>query len=177
MRNHTVITTFILLGLTEDPQLQVLVFVFLFLTYLLSITEVSSALPVGGHGHQHLALAHLLQGTRQAVEVPVVLLQSFPKVQDHTRGACFGGKVVQVPDGGKEKNPGLPRRSAPPRAGGLRGSWEDLPRAPGLWALDPDNPGSESQPLCLQAVWPQAIHCSSLSPSEDDYCHYIYPAF
>ena len=38
MRNHTVITTFILLGLTEDPQLQVLIFAFLFLTYLLSIT-------------------------------------------------------------------------------------------------------------------------------------------
>ena len=38
MRNHTVITTFILLGFTEDPQLQVLIFAFLFLTYLLSIT-------------------------------------------------------------------------------------------------------------------------------------------
>ncbi|XP_008506504.2 LOW QUALITY PROTEIN: olfactory receptor 6C2-like [Equus przewalskii] len=37
MRNDTV-TTFILLGLTEDPQLQVLVFIFLFLFYLLSIT-------------------------------------------------------------------------------------------------------------------------------------------
>lgn len=38
MRNHTVLTTFILLGLTEDPQLQVLILVFLFLTYLLSIS-------------------------------------------------------------------------------------------------------------------------------------------
>ncbi|XP_004601928.2 olfactory receptor 6C2-like [Sorex araneus] len=38
MKNHTAITTFILLGLTEEPQLQVLVFVFLFLTYVLSIT-------------------------------------------------------------------------------------------------------------------------------------------
>uniref|UniRef100_A0A452UQ83 Olfactory receptor n=1 Tax=Ursus maritimus TaxID=29073 RepID=A0A452UQ83_URSMA len=37
MRNHTAITTFILLGLTEDPQLQVLLFIFLFLTYVLSI--------------------------------------------------------------------------------------------------------------------------------------------
>ncbi|XP_006859635.1 PREDICTED: olfactory receptor 6C2-like [Chrysochloris asiatica] len=37
MRNRTV-TTFILLGLTDDPQLQVLIFVFLFLTYTLSIT-------------------------------------------------------------------------------------------------------------------------------------------
>nr|XP_025844891.1 olfactory receptor 6C2-like [Vulpes vulpes] len=38
MRNHTAITTFILLGLTEDPQLQVLLFIFLFLSYVLSIT-------------------------------------------------------------------------------------------------------------------------------------------
>ncbi|XP_045040639.1 olfactory receptor 6C2 isoform X1 [Desmodus rotundus] len=37
MRNHTAITTFILLGLTNDPKLQVLLFVFLFLTYMLSV--------------------------------------------------------------------------------------------------------------------------------------------
>ncbi|XP_073070281.1 olfactory receptor 6C2-like [Manis javanica] len=37
MRNSTV-TTFILLGLTDDPQLQVLIFTFLFFTYMLSIT-------------------------------------------------------------------------------------------------------------------------------------------
>ncbi|XP_077024173.1 olfactory receptor 6C68-like [Tamandua tetradactyla] len=36
MRNGT-ITTFILLGLTDDPQLQVLIFIFLFLTYMLSV--------------------------------------------------------------------------------------------------------------------------------------------
>ncbi|XP_049739355.1 olfactory receptor 6C2-like [Elephas maximus indicus] len=37
MRNGTV-TSFILLGLTDDPQLQVLIFIFLFLTYMLSVT-------------------------------------------------------------------------------------------------------------------------------------------
>ncbi|XP_040846502.1 olfactory receptor 6C2-like [Ochotona curzoniae] len=37
MRNHTVLTTFILLGLTDNPKLQVLLFVFLFLTYMLSV--------------------------------------------------------------------------------------------------------------------------------------------
>nr|XP_019575054.1 PREDICTED: olfactory receptor 6C2-like [Rhinolophus sinicus] len=37
MKNYT-ITTFILLGLTDDPELQVLVFIFLFLTYMLSVT-------------------------------------------------------------------------------------------------------------------------------------------
>ncbi|XP_077908479.1 olfactory receptor 6C2-like [Ictidomys tridecemlineatus] len=37
MRNHTAITTFILLGLTDDPKLQVLIFIFFFLTYMLSV--------------------------------------------------------------------------------------------------------------------------------------------
>ncbi|XP_055971565.1 olfactory receptor 6C2-like [Sorex fumeus] len=37
MRNGTV-TTFILLGLTDDPHLQVPIFIFLFLTYMLSVT-------------------------------------------------------------------------------------------------------------------------------------------
>ena len=37
MRNRT-ITTFILLGLTDDPELQVLIFIFLFLAYMLSLT-------------------------------------------------------------------------------------------------------------------------------------------
>ncbi|XP_055971789.1 olfactory receptor 6C2-like [Sorex fumeus] len=38
MRNHTAITTFILLGLTDDPHLQILLFIFLLITYMLSIT-------------------------------------------------------------------------------------------------------------------------------------------
>ncbi|XP_004700923.1 olfactory receptor 6C2-like [Echinops telfairi] len=38
MKNHTSITTFILLGLTDDPHLQVLLFIFLFITYMLSVT-------------------------------------------------------------------------------------------------------------------------------------------
>ncbi|XP_068827562.1 olfactory receptor 6C2-like [Capricornis sumatraensis] len=37
MRNSTV-TTFILLGLTDDPKLEILLLIFLFLTYMLSIT-------------------------------------------------------------------------------------------------------------------------------------------
>ncbi|XP_027713901.1 olfactory receptor 6C74-like [Vombatus ursinus] len=37
MRNHTTVTTFILLGLTDDPDLWVVIFLFLFLTYTLSI--------------------------------------------------------------------------------------------------------------------------------------------
>ncbi|XP_004700922.1 olfactory receptor 6C68-like [Echinops telfairi] len=38
MRNHTTITTFILLGLTEDPYLQVLILIFLLITYMLCIS-------------------------------------------------------------------------------------------------------------------------------------------
>ncbi|XP_006101381.1 olfactory receptor 6C2-like [Myotis lucifugus] len=38
MGNHTSVTTFILLGLTNDPRLQILLFVFLFLTYIFSVT-------------------------------------------------------------------------------------------------------------------------------------------
>ncbi|XP_074076802.1 olfactory receptor 6C2-like [Macrotis lagotis] len=38
MRNNTGITLFILRGLTDDPQFQVLIFIFLLLNYLLSLT-------------------------------------------------------------------------------------------------------------------------------------------
>ncbi|XP_053413299.1 olfactory receptor 6C74-like [Nycticebus coucang] len=38
MRNHTMVTTFILLGLTDDPNWQIVIFLFLFLAYLLSVT-------------------------------------------------------------------------------------------------------------------------------------------
>ena len=38
MRNHTETIQFILLQLSDDPQLQVVSFVFLFITYMLSIT-------------------------------------------------------------------------------------------------------------------------------------------
>ncbi|XP_072506462.1 olfactory receptor 6C74-like [Notamacropus eugenii] len=37
MRNYTTVTTFILLGLMDNPDLQIAVFLFLFLTYILSI--------------------------------------------------------------------------------------------------------------------------------------------
>ncbi|XP_007956882.1 olfactory receptor 6C2-like [Orycteropus afer afer] len=38
MKNYTSVTTFILLGQTDDPHLQVLLFFFLFITYMLSVT-------------------------------------------------------------------------------------------------------------------------------------------
>ncbi|XP_007518175.1 olfactory receptor 6C76-like [Erinaceus europaeus] len=38
MKNHTSVKEFILLGLTDDPELNILIFLFLFCTYILSIT-------------------------------------------------------------------------------------------------------------------------------------------
>ncbi|XP_055971543.1 olfactory receptor 6C75-like [Sorex fumeus] len=38
MRNYTKVTEFVLLGLTDDPKWQVVLFVFLLITYLLSVT-------------------------------------------------------------------------------------------------------------------------------------------
>ncbi|XP_074077137.1 olfactory receptor 6C76-like [Macrotis lagotis] len=38
MRNKTSVTEFILLGLTDDPELKAIVFLFLFLSYILSVT-------------------------------------------------------------------------------------------------------------------------------------------
>ena len=38
MRNHTMITEFILLGISDDPQVQVVIFIFLFMAYVLSVT-------------------------------------------------------------------------------------------------------------------------------------------
>ena len=38
MRNYTEVTEFILLGLTSDPKWQVVLFLFLLVTYMLSVT-------------------------------------------------------------------------------------------------------------------------------------------
>ncbi|XP_007518332.2 olfactory receptor 6C2-like [Erinaceus europaeus] len=37
MRNHTAITTFILLGLTDDPHMKILIFIYLLIAYVLSV--------------------------------------------------------------------------------------------------------------------------------------------
>ncbi|XP_046922206.1 olfactory receptor 6C3-like [Lynx rufus] len=38
MRNHTVITEFVLLGISDDPKPQIIIFIFLFMAYVLSVT-------------------------------------------------------------------------------------------------------------------------------------------
>ncbi|XP_037369197.1 olfactory receptor 6C2-like [Talpa occidentalis] len=62
MRNHTAIITFILLGLTDDPQLQVLIFIFLVIAYLLSITgNLTIILLVLVDSHLKTAMYYFLQ--------------------------------------------------------------------------------------------------------------------
>lgn len=39
MENRTTVTVFILAGLTEDPKVKIVLFVFLLLTYLVSISD------------------------------------------------------------------------------------------------------------------------------------------
>ncbi|XP_023423417.1 olfactory receptor 6C3-like isoform X1 [Cavia porcellus] len=38
MRNHTMITQFVLLGISDSPETEAVIFIFLFITYILSIT-------------------------------------------------------------------------------------------------------------------------------------------
>ncbi|XP_004692519.1 PREDICTED: olfactory receptor 6C2-like [Condylura cristata] len=62
MRNHTAITTFILLGLTDDPQLQILTFILLFIAYMLSITgNLTIILLVLVDSHLKTAMYYFLQ--------------------------------------------------------------------------------------------------------------------
>ena len=37
MRNHTMVTEFVLLGISDTPEVQVVIFIFLFLAYILSV--------------------------------------------------------------------------------------------------------------------------------------------
>ncbi|XP_037371311.1 olfactory receptor 6C2-like [Talpa occidentalis] len=62
MRNHSTITTFILLGLTDDPQLKILTFIFLFITYMLSITgNLTIILLILVDSHLKTAMYYFLQ--------------------------------------------------------------------------------------------------------------------
>ncbi|XP_037369196.1 olfactory receptor 6C2-like [Talpa occidentalis] len=62
MRNHTAITTFILLGLTDDPKLKILTFIFLFITYMLSIIgNLTIILLILVDSHLKTAMYYFLQ--------------------------------------------------------------------------------------------------------------------
>ncbi|XP_004692528.1 PREDICTED: olfactory receptor 6C2-like [Condylura cristata] len=62
MRNYTAVTTFILLGLTDDPQLNILTFILLFIAYLLSVTgNMTIILHVLVDNHLKTAMYYFLQ--------------------------------------------------------------------------------------------------------------------
>ncbi|XP_036873026.2 olfactory receptor 6C2-like [Manis javanica] len=62
MRNHSAITMFNLLGLTSDPQLEILVFLFLFISYTLSLIEnLTIILLILGDSHLKTAMYFFLQ--------------------------------------------------------------------------------------------------------------------
>lgn len=44
-KKKNTVTTFVLLGLTDDPELQVLIIIFLFLTYMLSVSHTLFQIP------------------------------------------------------------------------------------------------------------------------------------
>ncbi|KAF5924830.1 hypothetical protein HPG69_018943 [Diceros bicornis minor] len=46
MRNHSMQTEFILLGLTDDPEFQVVIFLFLWFTYMLSTAQIIKSVKV-----------------------------------------------------------------------------------------------------------------------------------
>ncbi|XP_070350622.1 olfactory receptor 6C74-like [Equus asinus] len=62
MINDTMVTTFILLGLTDDPNWQIIIFFFLFLTYLLSVTgNLTIILLTLLHSHLNTPIYFFLQ--------------------------------------------------------------------------------------------------------------------
>ncbi|XP_037371330.2 olfactory receptor 6C2-like [Talpa occidentalis] len=96
MRNHSAITTFIILGLTSDPQLEIMVFVFLFITYVLSVMgNLTIIVLVFVDAHLKTAMYFFLQNfsflevsfTSACVPVYLYMIASGDKTM--TIKACF----------------------------------------------------------------------------------------
>ncbi|XP_037371329.1 olfactory receptor 6C2-like [Talpa occidentalis] len=96
MRNHSAITTFIILGLTSDPQLDILAFVFLFITYVLSVMgNLTIIVLVFVDAHLKTAMYFFLQNfsflevsfTSACVPVYLYMIASGDKTM--TIKACF----------------------------------------------------------------------------------------
>ncbi|XP_037371321.2 olfactory receptor 6C2-like [Talpa occidentalis] len=96
MRNHSAITTFIILGLTSDPQLEILAFVFLFITYVLSVMgNLTIIVLVFVDAHLKTAMYFFLQNfsflevsfTSACVPVYLYMIASGDKTM--TIKACF----------------------------------------------------------------------------------------
>ncbi|EPY80118.1 olfactory receptor 6C2 [Camelus ferus] len=87
MRKRTV-TTFILLGLTDDPQLQVVIFIFPFLTYMLSITG-------------NLTIISLILLDSHLKTAMYYFLQNFSFLEISFTSACIPRYLYNIPTGDK----------------------------------------------------------------------------
>ncbi|CAI9164929.1 unnamed protein product [Rangifer tarandus platyrhynchus] len=106
MRNHT-ITTFILLGLTDDPRMKVLAFIFLFFTYMLSVagnlTIISLTLT---DGHLRTAMYLFLQNF-SFLEISFTtasmyyFLQNFSFLEISFTSACIPRYLYSIMTGDK----------------------------------------------------------------------------
>ena len=61
MRNHTPVVSFILLGLTDDSQMQILIFTFLLITYILSVAGNLIIILILVDSHLKSAMYYFLQ--------------------------------------------------------------------------------------------------------------------
>ncbi|XP_077024176.1 olfactory receptor 6C2-like [Tamandua tetradactyla] len=87
MSNHTV-TTFFLLGLTDDPQLKVLIFIFLFLTYILSVTG-------------NLTIISLTSMDSNLKTAMYLFLQNFSFLEISFTSACIPRYLYNISTGNK----------------------------------------------------------------------------
>ncbi|KAM6215411.1 olfactory receptor 6C2-like [Rhynchocyon petersi] len=86
MSNHTKFTTFILLGLTEDPQLQILIFIFLLISYMLSVI-----------GNLTIILLTLVDS--QLKTAMYFLLQNFSFLELSFTSACIPSYLYSISTG------------------------------------------------------------------------------
>ncbi|KAH0501037.1 Olfactory receptor 6C75 [Microtus ochrogaster] len=83
MKNHTLVTTFFLLGLTDDPKWQIVAFLFLLIMYLLSIT-----------GNLIIILLTLLDSH---LKTPMYFfLQKFSFLEISLTSTCFPSYLVSI---------------------------------------------------------------------------------
>ncbi|XP_036861257.2 olfactory receptor 6C2-like [Manis javanica] len=88
MRNQSAIRTFIILGLTSDPQLEILVFIFLFITYTFSVIE-------------NLTIISLILLDSHLKTAMYFFLQNFSSLEISLTTACVPAYLYIIASGNK----------------------------------------------------------------------------
>ncbi|XP_057343889.1 olfactory receptor 6C2-like [Manis pentadactyla] len=88
MRNHSTIRTFIILELTSDPQLEILVFIFLFITYTFSVIE-------------NLTIISLILLDSHLKTAMYFFLQNFSSLEISLTTACVPAYLYIIASGNK----------------------------------------------------------------------------